>query len=59
MKRVFHTDLDNLPEGVNALTYDGRDGQGESLFNGVYLAVIEMKGDFGHVKEKFKVLVVK
>ena len=53
---VFSTQLNGLVDGPNLWTYDGRDGRGAVLFNGVYMAVLESPG---HDKAKFKFIVAK
>lgn len=56
---VYSVPLPNLLGGINTHVYHGNDNRGQTLFNGVYLAVIEMKGSEGDVRQKSKVLVIK
>jgi hypothetical protein len=56
---VYSTVLNNLVDGPNLWTYDGRDNHGQVLFNGVYLAVMELNGAQQHGIEKFKFIVAK
>lgn len=54
---VYSTSLDNLQAGVNTHVYDGMDGGGRSLYNGVYMAILDKKGSEDET-ERFKFLVV-
>ena len=56
---VFSTTLSGLKDGANLWAYDGRDNQGQILFNGVYLAVLETHGAFANGIQKFKFIVAK
>jgi hypothetical protein len=56
---VFEQSLDSLAAGTNLWTYNGLDGSGRPLYNGVYLAVLELHGAQGDDRQKFKFLVVK
>lgn len=58
---VFSTALNDLQPGVNAFGYNGADNSGRTLYNGVYMAIIQMKGVNGddYDTQKFKFLVVK
>jgi hypothetical protein len=56
---VFEQSLDNLAAGTNLWAYNGLDGSGRPLYNGVYIAVLELHGSQGDDKQKFKFLVVK
>jgi len=57
--RVYSKTLGNLSAGINNFSYQGQDDRGRSLFNGVYMAVIEISGGTQHATQKFKLLVVK
>ena len=54
-----HYRIDGLVDGPNTWSYDGRDGDGRTLFNGVYLAVLEKHGANGNAHEKFRFIVAK
>ena len=56
---VFSTTLDGMQDGVNTYVYNGTDAHDRSLYNGVYMAVLEKKGDQKYETERFKFLVVK
>jgi len=54
---VFSVSLNSLQDGVNTYVYNGTDNNGKTLFNGVYLAVMDMKGLEGNVNQKFRFIV--
>jgi len=56
---VFEQSLDSLAAGANLWTYNGLDGSGRPLYNGVYVAVLELHGTQGDDKQKFKFLVAR
>ncbi|MBN1824413.1 MAG: hypothetical protein JW803_08850 [Endomicrobiales bacterium] len=49
----------NLPTGVNEVNYDGRDDNGQIMYNGTYVAVIKKKYATKEEKEKCRILVIK
>lgn len=56
---VFETTLSGLQNGPNVFAYDGKDGQGQFLFNGVYDVRLESSGTDGSLKQKFLMAVVR
>jgi hypothetical protein len=56
---VFGKRLDGLTSGTNTFLYDGRDGDGRTLFNGVYTAILEKHGAYGNATERFRFIVAK
>lgn len=51
--------FDNLPTGANEITYDGRDDDGQMLYNGTYVCIIKKKYDNREQKEKCRILIIK
>jgi len=56
---VFDQPLDSLTDGTNLWTYNGLDGRGQPLYNGVYMAVLELQGSQRNELQRFKFLVIK
>jgi hypothetical protein len=51
--------LNNLLQGTNEVTYDGKDGNGKVLYNGTYLCILKKKY-LGQTKaEKCRLLIIK
>lgn len=50
---------DNLPAGANEISYDGRDDNGNVLFNGTYLCKIIKRGGGNQLKDSCRLLIVK
>jgi hypothetical protein len=56
---VFEQSFDSLAAGTNLWVYNGLDGSGRPLYNGVYTAVLDLYNAQGDDRKKFKFLVVK
>jgi hypothetical protein len=56
---VLDQTLNSLISGTNLWTYNGYDGNGKPLYNGVYMMILDLNGAQGNAEQKFKLLVVK
>jgi hypothetical protein len=56
---VLDQTLNSLISGTNLWTYNGYDGNGRPLYNGVYMMILDTNGAQGNAEQKFKLLVVK
>jgi flagellar hook assembly protein FlgD len=51
--------LNNLLQGSNEISYDGRDANGKMLYNGTYLCVLKKKYAGQTKTEKCRLLIIK
>ncbi|MBO7612067.1 MAG: hypothetical protein J6T23_07655 [Elusimicrobia bacterium] len=58
--KIYHTIKDNLAQGNNEIVYDGKDDNGNTLYNGTYLCVVKKKySDGGNKTERCRLLIIK
>ncbi len=55
-RRVFRARLDDLQDGANTYAYDGRDGAGRPIPNGVFTIRLTMHGTNGTQTQLFKIV---
>ena len=58
-RRVLQRQINGLQSGVNTYDYDGRDGGGRLLGNGVYSVRLTKNGANGNAVEHFKIVSVR
>ena len=58
--KIYHTSQDNLLKGNNEIVYNGKDDNGNILYNGTYLCVIKKNYSNGGSKtERCRLLIIK
>ena len=58
--KIYHTSKENLSKGNNEIVYNGKDDNGNVLYNGTYLCVIKKKYSNGGSKtERCRLLIIK
>ena len=58
-RRVLQRQIGSLQDGVNTYDYDGRDGGGRYLGNGVFSVRLTKNGANGNAVERFKIVSVR
>jgi hypothetical protein len=58
-RRVLQRRIDGLQDGNNTYAYDGRDGGGRLLGNGVFSIRLTKNGANGNAVEHFKIVSVR
>jgi hypothetical protein len=56
---VYSTRLDNLSQGINIFTYDGRDADGRILHSGLYVAHFKLTSDTHDSQQRVKFIVAR
>ncbi len=58
--KIYHTSQDNLSKGNNEILYNGKDDNGNILYNGTYLCVLKKKySNGGNKTERCRLLIIK
>ena len=58
--KIYHVSIDNLLKGNNEYVYNGKDDNGNILYNGTYLCVVKKKYSNGGSKtERCRLLIIK